>query len=507
MNRLIGKAVELAEKPTASLAVGRGAVAVLMVTLVLAFAAPLSRAQPAVDWDRAVVTIQSSRLHFNFYQPWYNAVRRIAKNGVAVEGKQILTTADWLQNSTLVRVQRGGRGKWWNARLEWIDYHANLAVVRVDDDAFWNGVVEVPVSTSVVAEGDVQIHRRAKGRLEHWSSTIRRVAVRSAQRSFVRYMMFEATSDIDSSGWSEVVTRGGEVVGLTSAQSKGDRLLIIPAPLIRNVMAAKATDPDSGLGYLDFSYQDTRNPANTEFLGLPGPPRGIIVTQVPSTSAFAGRLRHRDIILSIDGFPIDVEGEYEDPDYGFLAFDNLATRNRLAGDPLTFKVWRDGAEHSFSVPLPLARYENELVPEQVYDRPPQYLVSGGLVFQPLTTDYLRSWGKEWWKSAPFRLRYYLHQPPSLERAHMVILSRVLPDPINLGYQNLVYLAVDRINGQAIVDLPSVRQALQSPQGEFHVIEFMPNSRIQKLVLDAGELESANERILAKFGLPSLETIH
>ena len=81
------------------------------------------------DWGKVIVTIQASRVQYSFYQPWYDTVRRTEKNGVLVEGRQILTTADWLQNSTLVRVQRNGRGRWWNARLLWVDYHTNLAVV------------------------------------------------------------------------------------------------------------------------------------------------------------------------------------------------------------------------------------------------------------------------------------------------------------------------------------------------------------------------------------------
>lgn len=463
-------------------------------------------ADDSSDWTESIVSIQSSRVQYNFYQPWYSTVRRAVKNGVVVDGRRIITTADWMQNTTLVRVQRAGRGKWWNASIESIDYHANLAVLKVGDATFWNGLRAVPIHQEVIKEGEVRILRRNKGKLERWGSTIRRVAVQSAQRSFARYMMFEATSDIDSSGWSEVVIRDRELVGLVASQGKNDRLLIIPAPLIRALLIAQAEDSSKGLGYFDFRAQSTKNPANAAYLGLSGQSRGVIVTGVPPTSVFAGKLRPRDIILQIDGFEIDQEGEYKDPDYGYLAYDNLATRGKFGGDEVTLTIWREGNEQLVKGILPKAQYQDEIVPDHVFDQQPQFLLAGGLVFQPLTADYLRSWGKEWWKRAPFRLRYYLHQPPTAERRHVVILSRVLPDPLNLGYQNLTYLAVDKINGQRIETLADVRTALEAPQEGFHVVRFMPNSGVQKVILDAEVLEVADERILRKYGIPNREYV-
>lgn len=482
---------------------GWGAWLFAAVSLVCSAAASAQSSQ----WTDSIVTIQSSRVQFNFYQPWSRTVGRSVKNGVVVTGNRILTTADWMQNTTLVRVQKAGRGKWWNARIDSIDYHANLAILKVDDEGFWPGIEPVSVYPTPITEGDVQVWRRSQGKLEKWGSTIRKTVVRSAQRSFARYMMYEASSDIDSSGWSEIVTRDDQLVGLVASQGKNDRLLIIPAPLIRDLLDAKAKDSTKGLGYFDFSVQGTKNPMNVAYLGLEGPTRGVIVTGVAPTSAFNGILQPRDIILEIDGFPIDQEGEYEDPDFGYLAYDNLATRGKFGGDEVTFRIWRDETEMTVTGTLPKARYEDEIVPDHVFDRAPEYLVAGGLVFQPLTTDYLRSWGKEWWKRAPFRLRYYLHEPPTEERRHVVIMSRVLPDPINIGYQNLAFLVVDTINGKRIVDLEDVEAALASPEDGFHIVEFLANGATQKVVLDASEVDPANRRIAAKYGITRPKVIH
>ena len=82
--------------------------------------------------------------------------------------------------------------------------------------------------------------------------------------------------------------------------------------------------------------------------------------------------------------------------------------------------------------LPKSEYTNSLLPFATYDQDPEYLVVGGLVFQPLTVPYLRSWGAEWRTGAPFRLRHYDQAQATRERPALVLLSQVLPDAYNIG---------------------------------------------------------------------------
>src|SRR5207248_2944440 len=123
-----------------------------------------------------------------------------------------------------------------------------------------------------------------------------------------------------------------------------------------------------------------------------------------------------------------------------------------------------------------------------YDREPEYLITGGLVFQVLTDSFLQSWGPEWKQQAPFRLNYYNQEPPTDERPALVLLSQVLPDDYNIGYQDLHYLIVRKVNGQPVKRLADLRQALSQPLNGFEVIEFAPGESLQRLVLAAGEAE-------------------
>jgi hypothetical protein len=144
-----------------------------------------------------------------------------------------------------------------------------------------------------------------------------------------------------------------------------------------------------------------------------------------------------------------------------------------------------------------------VVPREVFFGPPAYLVSGGLVFQPLSQAFLRGWGEEWRKFAPFRLQYAQFAPPPDGRKALVVLTGVLPDPINLGYQDAGMIVLDRVNGHPIATLADLAVALARPaDGSVHRFEFMPGRNLRRLVLDAGGLDEATRRVVEYYGLPA-----
>ena len=83
----------------------------------------------------------------------------------------------------------------------------------------------------------------------------------------------------------------------------------------------------------------------------------------------------------------------------------------------------------------------------------------------------------------------------------MILSQVLPDAFNLGYQEQRGFAVDKVNGQRVTSLTELRDALKHPTDKFHVIDFLPNESLQRIVFAAGDAErEATQRILERFGI-------
>ena len=450
-------------------------------------------------WEASVVTVEVSLKQYDYYQPWTSKDVRVQKPGLVVGERQILTTADELFNRTLVRVQKHGRGQWSLAEVAWIDYHANLALVTTGEAEFWRGLKPAALGGSIPTDGTLQILRWRGGNLENRKAEFTQFQVREGQLAAINQAVLEADCDIQNAGWGEPVVADSHVMGILSSQD-GRNCIAIPATFIKFNLEAHKRGQFQGLGYFHFYWQPAQNLASLERLKLTGEPRGVIVIQVPPRPDGGEQvLKPQDILLRIDGFDLDIQGDYEDPEYGHLMLENLATRQRQAGDNVKLHIWRDGKPMDINYRLPKYEYSSSLVPFGTFDQEPEYMIAGGLVFQPLTDSYLQSWGADWRRRAPFRLYHYRDEPATKDRPALVVLSQVLPDAYNIGYQEQKYLVVDKVNGQRISRLPDLRQALEKPANGYHVFEFMQSDSLRRLVLRAdGNEQEATARILKRY---------
>lgn len=456
--------------------------------------------------EASLVTLEVTAKNYDYFQPWAKPTRSVRKHALVVGERELLTTAQNLADRTLVRVQKGGRGRWANAEVKWLDYHANVALVSVADEGFWNGLQPVELADRVPKQDDYEVVRWRDGNLEVRRAEFSKFTVGDGSLSFSPRIHLELNSELNGLGWAEPVLSGGKVVGLTISKG-GNVCTVMPTPFIRRVVEAQKANRFPGLGYFDFVWQQGENPATIEYLKVPGEPRGAVVIDVPKSAGPSYALKRHDVIVEIDGFAVDMDGDYEDPDYGHLMVEGLATRRHFAGDKIPLKIAREGKLMDIEYVIPKAEYKVDLLPMFTFDSEPEYLIAGGLVFQPLTQPYLRGWGDDWRRRAPFRLVYFNAQGPSEDNPALVILSQVLPDPINVGYQEFRNLVVDKINGQKVRRLSDVRQALKNPSDGVHRIEFFRGDSLQRMLLDASMLEAATGRVLERYGIPAAEAIN
>src|SRR5260370_6944399 len=92
-----------------------------------------------------------------------------------------------------------------------------------------------------------------------------------------------------------------------------------------------------------------------------------------------------------------------------------------------------------------------------YDMRPRYVLYGGLLFQPLSLDMLEAY-----RTSDLRLRhffeYFILEQIYLDHPDVIVLSNILPDPINsyLGpYRGGI---VDEVKGKKIRALYEISQA-------------------------------------------------
>jgi hypothetical protein len=151
-----------------------------------------------------------------------------------------------------------------------------------------------------------------------------------------------------------------------------------------------------------------------------------------------------------------------------------------------------------------------LVPPYVVDQQPKYLIVGGLIFQELSVSYLGEYGKDWASRAPIDLVYYYQNQDYRNGDHrekIIIISKVIPTPFTIGYEDFSDLVVTRVNGHAIRKLADVATAIKTPQGGFHKIEVEQPPGI--IYLDPKEVPLIHQIIRKRYRIPipSLENFH
>ena len=121
---------------------------------------------------------------------------------------------------------------------------------------------------------------------------------------------------------------------------------------------------------------------------------------------------------------------------------------------------------------------------------------GGLVFQPLSRDFLGAH-----QPTDLRLRYFydffIADALYEERPEVVVLSEVLADPINTYLTDFQYGIVDKVNGEKIRTLNELSKALSADTEEY-VIELLGNRR--PIVLERQAVAAARERILTRYNI-------
>ena len=456
----------------------------------------------AFDPKASVVEIEITKKTYDYRMPWVRRNEQTHKNGILVGQNQILTTADGFSGQYLCRITKGGESRQYTAQIKWVDFYANIAMLDVSEPTFWQGMEPVELAEKIPQFGDLQIYRWRSGRIEERAAEIIRLYNDTNKMSFLQHLKLSASSEITGAGWAEVVFDGAQLVGLTESASKGNRFNILPAPFIARVIEHNQNADNPGLGNFDFRWMNAKNPALLKSKGLNMPDRGVVVTEVGGRRLADSNLKSGDVILAIDGFEVDSEGKYLDPDYGRLSISGLATRAHSAKDTISMTIWRDQAIRSIAYTLPRAQFSKSLIPSERYDTPPHYLVAGGLLFQPLDGPLMRALGK----NKPILLDYYSDRPPLEGRDGIVLLSMVLPDDYNRGYEDIRYVMVDQINGQAIHKLEDVKSALAEPEVGFHCIQFMPDEAIHQIVLDGTEMPSATKRILRHYQIPAASSL-
>ena len=315
-----------------------------------------------------------------------------------------------------------------------------------------------------------------------------------SQRNLLAVQIDAAINSGNSGG---PVVKDGEIVGIAfEAMDEAENVgYMIGAPVVKHFLRDIEQGVNDGFPDLGIVIQVLESKAHRRSLGLsPKSHSGVLITGVMHGGSASGVLEEGDVLLMLDKKHVAADGSVS-----FRKGERIEMAHQVAkhhvGETMPVKVYRDGKERSFEIPLKSPRF---LVAEDAYDVKPTYFLYGGLLFVPLSRDLLKTWGAEWWEDAPPDIvSIYENEICTATRSEVVVMQKVLADRVNQGYHDLEMLVIDRVQGRSIRHLKDLIRIVESADDEF--VRFQ-GSDGQFIVLEREQVEKSHRGIMRRFGV-------
>jgi len=480
-------------------------------SLALALLAGLPGPSPADD-ARGLLRINTTIQTFDTAQPWeLDPPRQRRGLGALLPGKRIITTGEMAANSTYIELESADGIHTTPGKVLAIDYEANLALLAPESDpagTWLDTIGELEVNGPVNTGDEVQIWQlEENGDAINTTGTVRSVDLISTFVPGHYFLAYEVKASLQSasSSYTVPVTREGKLLGVLTSYDSKDQISDIIAPEIISAFLEDVEDGVyNGFPSLGIASILTEDPPFRQWLGLDAYEGGLYISRVlPESAAAKCGLKEGDVLLAVGDQFIDRRGYYVHPRYGRLFWSHLIRGSRMVGETLSLLIHRDGEERRLEAAL--ERAVEPLIPAHMHDRPPPYLVKGGLVFQELSRQYFEAFGKEWQQRAPLNLLDALHNPEDYEegRRRLVFLSRVIPTPATIGYDDVSNQIISEVNGRKVEDMASLAAAFRQPVDGLHTIRIDDVPYV--LYLDPRLSDFVDGKLL-EAGLPSLQRL-
>jgi len=455
------------------------------------------------DLRRSVVKLFTIIKKPNYYHPWELGYQtQSGGSGCIFEGRRILTNAHVVSDQVYVQVLKAGDTKKYTAKVVHVAHDSELALLTVEDAAFFDGTVPVHLGDLPRRQAKVAVCGFPTGGdefcvTEGVVSRIEVITYTHSQRSLLAIQTDAAINPGNSGG--PVFGEDGSMVGVAFQSRSGPRIesmgYAVPVPVISQFLEDSHDGVCSGVPALGVGWQKMESDTLREFHRMKPEQSGVLITKVPFGSAAYGALREWDVLTEVDARPVANDGTVVLRGHDRVLLTHVITQHQV-GDAVDLAVLREGDLHRMSVTLSRPR---PLVARPTYDVRPTYFVFAGLVFVPLSFQYMSQWK---WKDTPPRFQtYYSDGLPSADRTELVLVSYVMPHEVNVGYHDLRGGIVERVNGVRITRTKDVIAAVERAVGRYHVIELEHASAMSaRLVLDAAAARTAHPEILSRYGV-------
>lgn len=461
---------------------------------------PIGATRPNGKIQKSLVRITVTAQEPDYRAPWNaGAIGRGVGAGFVIDGNRIMTNAHVVSNARYITVEREGDPNKYPAKVLFVAHDCDLALITVSAPNFFKNMTPLQLGGIPELESVVSAYGYPIGgeRMSVTTGIVSRIDFQLYTHSSIdQHLAIQISAQINPGNSGGPVMQNAKVVGVAFQGYSGDIAqgvaYMIPTPVIRRFL--KDIEDGHYDRYVDLgmTYGKLQNPAQRRFLGLKDDDRGILVWTVVQAGPCAKKILPGDVLLSIDDHPIASDANVE------LEGDRVdmpeVVERKFKGDTVKFEILRD--KQPMTVKINLTTVWPYLIQGHSYDVRPRYVVYAGLLFQPLNLELVDAYQPQDLRIRHF-FDYFVLEQIYLEHPEVIVLTNILPDPINTYLSPYRGGIVDEINGQKIHTMEELAKAFSETPDRF-VIKLIGDG--PPLVLDPKQVEAARDRIKKRYNV-------
>ena len=443
----------------------------------------------------AIVKIYSTHQQYNYRSPWQNGSDyNSTSTGFIIENNRIITNAHAVLSNRFLQVRKVGDAKKYKANVEFISEEYDLAVLSVEEPSFFKGTTGLKFDDLPMIRDKVVIYGYPLGgdKLSITEGIVSRIEHNRYTLTIERFLIGQTDAAINPGNSGGPVVSNGKVAGVAFSGLMGaDNIgYFIPTPIIKHFLNDIKDGKYDGMPKMGIIWSELESPSYRKMLGVEDTSKGILIKRVLKNSSFESIFKKGDVLLKLDDFPIEYDGTIEFRKNERTDF-NYVIQNKNFGETIRYEIIRDKRKIAGEVKLTKDKVPLSLVKNTSLEEPPIYFVYGGLIFEPLTDDYINN-------GSSIQFPTDLETRKELEgKEELAVLVRVLSDDANIGYTNYYDEIIIKANGKNYVNFKDFVQLVKNSQSEFIKFEDIDGNEI---VLDRKLVEERNPVIFENYSI-------
>ena len=453
------------------------------------------------DVRGSMVKIYSIQNEPDYNNPWnMKGPESSSGSGCVISENRILTNAHVVSDQTYLQVRLHGQPAKHPAKVIAVSHDADLALITVADPSFFRGVKPLAFGQLPELEQEAVVYGFPEGgdSLSTTKGVISRIEHQRYAHSLVALLAGQLDAAINAGNSGGPVMVEDKIVGVVMQTRKKSENIgyMVPVPVVDHFLTDVADGRYDGIPEDGVIVQSMENASLKKMHGLNENQTGALVIAVAPGSSAEGQILPGDVILAIDGHPVADDATVEFRPKERTHCDYYIQKHQI-GEHVSYTILRQGTPKTVEFALNDNCGSSRLIPKYRYDVQPTYFVYGGLVFSPITLNYIMTWGHNWTQAAPFNLvNYYLYGQPVHDDEEVVSIIKVLPFTSNNSYDNFTNDRIVEANG---VQIRNLRHLISIVEAESHspFIVFKTESGY-RLALDRQTVDKRQTEILDRY---------